>query len=240
MWLDLINYRTYLLTSHRFEEFVNYRQFDQVRRSSFEGASTETEYPGSPFLPDLCVRLAKVPPGFCELFCTTLIRTRILNVVESMADWVQEIAELPETGGLDSESGQLAANSMTLDAFRAFDLLQEEQLWGPERYLVLALLSFCNFMNRQVTYSVMEWVQRLHCMALASKQVNPIKQDLRGGMIWAAGTLMATGGNGSPACQLGSKILHECGQVDDLQVIIQTSQRYFWDRDLTQRLVAPV
>ncbi|KIW31034.1 uncharacterized protein PV07_02718 [Cladophialophora immunda] len=220
----------------QFENFLNYRHFDHVKSSSFEGISPMGEVPHHQPLPVARARLAKLPPGFTELFRSTPVKVQVVNLVERMAQWALQLADLSEAGA-DGEQTAAVVHAMTLDAFRAFDLLQQDQLEEMERLLVIGLFSFCIFMNGEAIYSVMEWAQRLHCMALVGKPIAPITNEGRASMIWVAAMLMATGGDGSPAWQLGRRINSACSVADaGLQVILQTSQRYFWDQDLTTRL----
>ncbi|OAP64314.1 hypothetical protein AYL99_00286 [Fonsecaea erecta] len=223
----------------QFENFLNYRHFDHVKSSSFGGASPMAEVSRRQPSPVSRERLAKLPPGFTELFRSTAVKVQVLHLVERMAQWILQAADLPGTGA-DGEQTAAIVHAMTLDAFRAFDLLQrQDQLDETERLLVLGLFSFCIFMNSEAIYSVMEWAQRLHCMGLVGKPIAPITNERRAGMIWVSAILMATGGDGSPACQLGRQIQSACNRGVDavgLQVTLQTSQRYFWDQDLTRRL----
>lgn len=204
-----------------------------------DDSPTKLKYPSHPFQPDLCTRLAQQPPGFCELFCTTLISIPVLELVEGMGEWMRNTADSAGKGE-EREGGPVNAggNARALDAFRAFDLLQQDLVWEMERLLILALLAVCIYMDDQVTYSVMEWAQRLHCMALASRRLDPIEEDVWDCMIWVAAVLMAVGGKGSPSWHLGGQIRQVCGTSDELEVILHTSQRYFWDEDLTQRLAS--
>ncbi|KIX94778.1 uncharacterized protein Z520_09468 [Fonsecaea multimorphosa CBS 102226] len=221
----------------QFENFLNYRHFDHVVSSGFEGASPMAEVPHQQPLPVSHDRLAKLPGGFSELFRSTPVKVQVLNLVERVAQWALQVADLPGPGA-DGQQTAAVVHAMTLDAFRAFDLLQQDQLEETERLLVIGLFSFCIFMNGEAIYSVMEWAQRLHCMGLIGKRIAPITNGRRASMIWVAAMLMATGGDGSPAWQLGRQIQSACNHGADtgLQVILQTSQRYFWDQDLTTRL----
>ncbi|OAL38933.1 hypothetical protein AYO20_01684 [Fonsecaea nubica] len=220
----------------QFENFLNYRHFDHIKRSSFEDASQVAEASHPQPLPVSRARLDKLPPGFSELFCSTPIKMPLLNLVERMSLWTLQVADLPEAGGNGDQTAAVV-HAMTLDAFRAFDLLQQDQLEEKERLLVIGLFSFCIFMNGEAIYSVMEWAQRLHCMTLVGKPIAPIGNECRPSMIWVAAMLMATGGEGSPAWQLGGQIMSACsGASAGLQAILQTSQRYFWDQQLTMRL----
>ncbi|KIW86815.1 uncharacterized protein Z519_12601 [Cladophialophora bantiana CBS 173.52] len=220
----------------QFENFLNYRHFDHVKSSSFESVSPMVGDARHQSLPASPARLAPSPPGFAELFACIPVNVQVMNLVERITQWALQIAELPEIG-VDGDKSAATVHAMTLDAFRAFDLLQQEQLEETERLLVLGLFSFCIFMNGEAIYSVMEWVQRLHCMALVGKPIAPITNERRASMIWVAAMLMATGGDGSPTWHLGRRINSVCSGADTgLQVILQTSQRYFWDQDLTTRL----
>ncbi|EXJ66390.1 uncharacterized protein A1O5_10542 [Cladophialophora psammophila CBS 110553] len=220
----------------QFENFLNYRHFDHVKSSGFESVSPMVGDARHQSLPASPARLAKLPPGFAELFASIPVNVQVMNLVERITQWALQMADLPEVG-VDGDKSAATVHAMTLDAFRAFDLLQQEQLEETERLLVLGLFSFCIFMNGAAIYSVMEWAQRLHCMALVGKPIAPITNERRASMIWVAAMLMATGGDGSPAWLLGRRIKSVCSGADaSLQVILQTSQRYFWDQDLTTRL----
>jgi hypothetical protein len=166
------------------------------------------------------------------------MNVQILSLVERTSQWMQQLADTAQ-GDQAREAVQSIADAMSLDSFRAFDLLQQDKLGPTERLLALGLCAFCIYMNDQVVYSVMEWGLRLHCMAQVTQQMDSFEEDARGSMIWVAAVLMATGGNGSPPSQLGGRIFRACrGANSSLQAIAQRSQRYFWHTDLTEKLTA--
>ena len=93
-------------------------------------------------------------------------------------------------------------------------------------------------MNDNVVYSIMEWGLRLHSVAMVTRHIDTIEEHFRDSMTWVAATLMAVGGQGSPLCQLGERIYAACrGGHLSLQAVAQTSQRYFWHTNLTERLM---
>lgn len=167
------------------------------------------------------------------------VNVQTFGLVESINQWAERLADVA-TDDEGKETPPGATSSMTIDSYRAFDLLQQDKLGSMERLLVLGLLSYCIYMDNRVLYSVMEWGLRLHCMAEATKEMGPIDRDVHDGMLWVAAILMATGGGDSPPWQLGRRIYRACrGAHSNLSTITQTSERYFWHPDLTQRLTVP-
>ncbi|OCT49870.1 hypothetical protein CLCR_07052 [Cladophialophora carrionii] len=223
----------------QFEGFLNYRQFDRVRSAGFGDASSVAQHTHCPFPPEFKDRMAKLPPGFTEIFGVCPMNLHVLSLIERIHQWTQQLADLAQVGQ-EGEAVESIADAMSLDSFRAFDLLQQDRLRATERLLVLGLCAFCIYMNGRIVYSVMEWALRLHCMAQVTKQMNPFEEDVRRSMIWVATVLMATGGNGSPSWQLGGRIIRACrGAHSPLQAIARRNQRsYFWHANLTEKLTA--
>ena len=225
-----------VLIIYRFESFLHYRHFHQVRRPSIHEAAPEDD--GFPYAlpPSSSARLANLPPGFAELFRTLAVDKQVFDLVENVSQWNEQLAEATDIGK-QREVLQHTSAAMTLASYRAFDLLQQNKLGPAERLFVLGLLSYCIFMNNQQVYSVMEWALRLHCMAQVTTHMEPIEQDACGSMAWAAAVLMATGGDGSPQCHLGRRICRGyCGARSSLLAVAQVSKRYIWNADLTERL----
>ncbi len=215
---------------------MHYRQFHQVRRASSQEGKPAAE--GSPYhftqsFPD---GSARMPPGFAELFHMMPVNEQVFDVVESVCQWTEQIAEGAEVVK-EREVVQSAPNIITLDSHRAFDLLQQGKLGTAERLLVLGVLSYCIYMNDQLVYSVMEWGLRLHCMAEVTKHMEPMERAKRDSLVWAAAVLMAAGGDGSPQYQLGRRVYRACcGAHSSVRDILQITQRYFWHADLTEKL----
>lgn len=195
------------------------------------------ERPSYQFPPNFRERLTNLPPGFAELLNNPSVHVQLLKLVEHINQWTHQLPDVTK-GGKERAASPGVGNAMALDSFRAFDLLQQEDLAATERFLLLGMFSFCIYMNDQV-YSVMEWALRLHCVALVQKRMDPIGKDARDGMIWVAAMLAATGGENSPAWQLGERI-HRASRAAHpvLHAIIPICQRYFWHPDLTERLTA--
>ncbi|EXJ61849.1 hypothetical protein A1O7_02279 [Cladophialophora yegresii CBS 114405] len=223
----------------QFESFLDYRQFDHVRSADFGHALSVAEQVHCTFSPELKARLAKLPPGFVEVFAVCPMNLQILDLVERIHQWMQQLADTTHVGQ-GREAIESIADAMSFDSFRAFDLLQQDKLGSTERLLVLGLCAFCIYMNGRIIYSVMEWGLRLHCMAQVTKQMGPFEEDARRSMIWVAAILMATGGNGSPSWQLGGRIIRACrGAHSLLQTTAQRNQTcYFWHTNLTEKLMA--
>ncbi|KAJ9616568.1 hypothetical protein H2200_000287 [Cladophialophora chaetospira] len=223
----------------QFEGFLNYRQFHDIKGASPRDTPPGAERFSYPFPPQHPDQLARMPWGFTELFRTMPVTRQVFGLVESISQWAKLLSETTAEGKRP-ERLQSTASAMTLDSYRAFDLLQQDKIGTTERLLVLGLFSYCIYMNDQVLYSVMESGLRLHCMAQVTKNMEPIEQGVHDSMLWVAAVLMATGGDGSPLHALGRRIYRTCrGTLSSPSSITQTSERYFWHRNLTQRLTVP-
>ena len=163
------------------------------------------------------------------------MNTQIWELVDSMHQWVQQIVEGVRTGQ-EREAIQRGSSAMTLDSYRAFDLLQRDKLGPVERLLVVGLFAFCIYMNDQVVYSIMEWALRLHCTALANQNLGRVEQSVRESMTWLSAILAAVGGRNSPLSRLAEKIRRSCDDTSlEVQKITRTVQRYFWHPHLTEQ-----
>lgn len=126
----------YLFTQDRIEAgWLSVQKQENERRANGGDSVDSLIYPSHPFSPEVCVRFARLPPGFSDLAIRGRISFRLISIIEDIITWDRKTC-----------TKAISTSPITLPAM----FLAIPNQTKMETVLALTLLAYCAFTERRL------------------------------------------------------------------------------------------